>query len=377
MSIISLLGLVLGLGLLVLGAEILVTGASRLAAALGLSPLVIGLTIVAYGTSAPELAVSVKASWAGEAGLAISNVVGSNICNVLLILGLSAVITPLVVAQQIIRLDVPIMIGVSLLLLLLGLDGNINRWEGLLLVAGAIGYTTFLFTQGGNEENEAVQEEYSNAYAVLEQLSLPRWILNLGLVIAGIVILVFGSNLMVDGAVKIAEALGVSSIIIGLTIVAVGTSLPELATSVMASVRGERDIAVGNVVGSNIFNILAVVGLSSLVSPQGLMIDPSVLNFDLPVMLVVAVGCLPIFFTGNIISRWEGMVFLGYYGAYVVYLVLKATEHDVLPVFSQAVVWFGVPLTVITVVTVLWRSWRKGNPPVTPGDDRAPEDPTP
>ncbi|MGA1284620.1 MAG: calcium/sodium antiporter [Prochlorothrix sp.] len=376
MSIISLLGLVLGLGLLVLGAEILVTGASRLAAALGLSPLVIGLTIVAYGTSAPELAVSVKASWAGEAGLAISNVVGSNICNVLLILGLSAVITPLVVAQQIIRLDVPIMIGVSLLLLLFGLDGNIKRWEGLLLFAGAIGYTTFLFTQGGNEENEAVQEEYSNAYAFLEQLSLPRWILNLGLVIAGIVTLVFGSNLMVDGAVKIAQALGVSSIIIGLTIVAIGTSLPELATSVMASVRGERDIAVGNVVGSNIFNILAVVGLSSLVSPQGLMIDSSVLHFDLPVMLVVAVGCLPIFFTGNIISRWEGMVFLGYYGAYIVYLVLKATEHDALPVFSQAVIWFGVPLTVITVVTVLWRSWRKGNPPVLPLDDGAPEDPT-
>ncbi|MGA1476469.1 MAG: sodium:calcium antiporter, partial [Prochlorothrix sp.] len=142
------------------------------------------------------------------------------------------------------------------------------------------------------------------------------------------------------------------------TIVAFGTSLPELATSVIASLRNERDIAVGNVVGSNIFNILAVVGISSVVSPQGLVIAPSVLNFDLPVMLVVAIGCLPIFFTGNVISRWEGMVFLGYYAAYLTYLVLQATEHDALPVFSQAVIWFGVPLTVITVATVLVRSWR-------------------
>ncbi|MGA1626343.1 MAG: calcium/sodium antiporter [Prochlorothrix sp.] len=358
MSIISLLGLLLGLGLLVLGAEVLVTGASRLASALGLSPLVIGLTIVAYGTSAPELAVSVKSSWAGEAGLAISNVVGSNICNVLCILGLSAVITPLLVAQQIIRLDVPIMIGVSGLLFLMGLDGSVSRWEGLILVAGAIGYTAFLFMQGEGEENEAVQDEYSSAYAFLDKLSLPSWLLNIGLVAVGAGVLVTGSNLMVEGAVAIAQALGVSSVIIGLTIVAFGTSLPELATSVIASLRNERDIAVGNVVGSNIFNILAVVGISSVVSPQGLVIAPSVLNFDLPVMLVVAIGCLPIFFTGNVISRWEGMVFLGYYAAYLTYLVLQATEHDALPVFSQAVIWFGVPLTVITVATVLVRSWR-------------------
>ncbi|WP_353258766.1 calcium/sodium antiporter [Prochlorothrix hollandica] len=364
MSFASLIGLVVGLGLLVLGAEVLVKGASRLAAALGLSPLVIGLTIVAYGTSAPELAVSLQSVLNDEAAIAIGNVVGSNIFNVLFILGVSAIITPLVVAQQIIRLDVPIMIGISVLLLLMGLDGIVNRWEGLILVAGAVLYTVFLFTQGGAENDAAVQEEYNQEYALLEKLSIPAWVLNLTFVLAGIAILVVGSTLMVNGAIAIAEAFGVSRIIIGLTIVALGTSLPELATSVIASLHNERDIAVGNVVGSNIFNILAVVGLASVLSPHGLEIPASVLHFDLPVMIVVALACLPIFCTGNVISRWEGMVFLGYYGAYTTYLILKATQHDALPMFSSMVVWFAIPLTIVTLATVSLRAWRSGSRPV-------------
>lgn len=355
----ALVGLGFGLVLLVFGAELLVQGASRLAIAWGLSPLIIGLTIVAYGTSAPELAVSVQASWAGEAGLSIGNVVGSNIFNVLMILGISSVITPLVVAQQLIRLDVPIMIGLSLAVLILGRDGSLNRWEGILLTLGAITYTLFLFKQG-NQEDQEVQDEYAqDEITWLDQLPLPSWLINWLLVMVGIGALVWGSQWLITGAVAIAEYLGLSRLVIGLTIVAAGTSLPELATSVMASIRGKRDIAVGNVIGSNIFNILAVLGISSSVSPNGIVVSDAAIHFDIPVMIAVAVACLPIFFTGNLIERWEGLMFLAYYAAYTTYLVLDATRHEGLTLFSAVLALFVIPLTVITLATVTWRSWRR------------------
>lgn len=349
----------LGLVLLVVGAESLVRGASKLASVLGISPLVIGLTVVAFGTSAPEMAVSAASALTGQADIALGNVVGSNIFNVLFILGLSALITPLVVAQQLVRLDVPLMIGVSIVALLLGLDGSVGRLDGIVLFAGIIAYTAFLIRQS-RKESKQVQEEYAQEYGGAEKPSGRTWALNLGLIVAGLGMLVLGSKWLVDGAIVLAQRLGVSELIIGLTIVAAGTSLPEVATSVVASLRGERDIAVGNVVGSNIFNLLAVLGLAGIVAPAGVAVSQAALRFDIPVMIAVALACLPIFFTGNVIARWEGGLFLAYYAAYTLYLVLAATQHDSLGAFQQAMAWFILPLTAITLVVVGWREARRG-----------------
>jgi cation:H+ antiporter len=315
--------LVIGLVLLVIGAEALVRGASRLAATFGISPLVIGLTVVAFGTSAPEMAVSTVSCLAGQSNIALGNVIGSNIFNILLILGVSALVAPLVVSQQLIKLDVPLMIAVSALVYFFCIDGVISRPEGLLLFSGIFAYTAFLIRQS-RRENKAVQEEYAREYGKKEPLSLKVLLKDTALILAGLGLLVLGSKWLVDGAVAIAQKLGVSELVIGLTIVAAGTSLPELATSVVASIRGERDIAVGNVVGSNLFNLLAVLGVAGVVSPSGIAVSPQVLHFDLPVMVAVAIACLPIFFTGSRISRREGALFLGGYIAYTAYLIFTA-----------------------------------------------------
>lgn len=359
MNISVIVFLVIGLVLLVAGAEALVRGASRLAAVIGISPLVIGLTIVAYGTSSPELAVSVQSSLAGQADIAVGNVVGSNIFNVLLILGLSAAITPLVVSRQLIRLDVPIMIGVSLLMLLFGLDGRIGRSDGIVLFIGGVVYTTFLIYQSRKENNTEADDEYVREYGNRSGNSMQQWLINLGLMIVGLGLLLLGSRLLVNSAIAIAQAIGVSELIIGLTIVAAGTSLPELATSAVASVRGERDIAVGNVVGSNIFNILAVLGLASIVAPDGIPVPAAVLRFDLPVMIAVLTACLPIFFTGSIIARWEGVLFLAYYIAYTAYLIMYSTRHASLPIFSTMMIAFVIPITVLTLVIVTLQAIRE------------------
>lgn len=343
---------IVGLGLLIVGAELLVRGASRLAGALGISPLVIGLTVVAFGTSAPELAVSIQASLAGQADVALGNVVGSNIANILLILGVSALVAPLIVSEQLIRLDVPLMIGASLLLLLLASDGRVSSLDGVLLFAGVVAYTVFLIRQSRRETAAAAAAADSDSLTE----STGGGLVNVGLLIAGLALLVLGSRWLVNGAVEFAETLGVSELVIGLTVVAVGTSLPEIATSVLATLRGEREIAVGNVIGSNLFNILTVLGVSSIVSPAGIPVAHAALTFDIPVMIAVAVACLPIFFTGHLIARWEGGVFVAYYIAYTVYLILKATEHDALPVFSNAMLAFVLPLTGVTLAILLARS---------------------
>jgi cation:H+ antiporter len=346
-----------GIVLLVAGAESFVRGASRLAAAVGISPLVIGLTVVAFGTSSPELAVSVQSAYAGSADLALGNVVGSNIFNILLILGLSAIVAPLVVDSQLIRLDVPVMIGVSGLLLLLGIDGSIGRLDGLLFTAGGIGYTTFLIVES-RRAGRAVELEYEREFAFPAHPPGGH-LLSAALIAGGLTLLVFGSRSLVSAAVAIAGSFGVSELVIGLTVVAAGTSLPEVATSLIATVRGERDIAVGNVIGSSIFNILAVLGIASVVAPSGIPVAQAALRFDIPVMIAVAVACLPIFFSGNRISRWEGLLFLGYYLAYTANLVLFAAEHDVVPIFSSIMGLFILPLTLITLVIVMIRSWRQ------------------
>jgi cation:H+ antiporter len=335
-----------GLVLLTVGAEFLVRGASRLAAIAGISPLVIGLTVVAYGTSSPEMAVSVESAYSGQADIALGNVVGSNIFNVLFILGVCALILPLRVAQQLIWLDVPLMIGASCLIMVMALDGNISRVDGVILFAAAILYTIFAIKQG-RQESAAVEKEYAAEFGA--KANAASWPMQAVLIVAGLAMLVLGARWLVDGAVQIAKLMGVSELVMGLTIVAAGTSLPEVATSVIASIRGERDIAVGNVVGSNIFNILAVLGLSSIISPTGINVAPAALTFDMPVMIAVALACAPIFFTGHLIARWEGCVFLLYYVAYTAYLVLNARAHDSLPAFSAVMLEFVIPLTLLTL----------------------------
>lgn len=350
---------IVGFVFLVYGAELLVRGASKLALAAGISPLVVGLTVVAYGTSAPELAVSVQSSLAGAADIAVGNVVGSNIANVLLILGISAIIAPLMVSVQLVRLEVPLMIGLSALVLLLGWDGRIGRLEGLLFFAGGVTYTVMTVWQSRREMTARKKEQSDDPTIDNIQVGKKLIFFQLGLIAGGLVLLVVGANWLIDGAVSIATYFGVSELIIGLTIVAVGTSLPEMATSVVASLRGERDIAVGNIVGSNIFNILVVLGLSGAISRTGLEVSRSALSFDIPVMIAVAFACLPVFFTGSVIARWEGVLFLGYYVAYVTYLILNSTQQPILPAFNLAMMMFVIPLTTITlVVSVIW-AWRQ------------------
>ena len=344
----------LGLGALVIGAEALVRGAAKIALSLGISPLVVGLTIVAMGTSSPEVAVSVGAALSGSTDIAVGNVVGSNIFNVLFILGVSAVITPLSVHSQIIRQEVPIMIGASVILAVMILDGLLGRAESGLLLALLVGYVVFLIRQSRAETPE-IREEYEGAEARRKGGWDSHWAVQLLLIVAGLGLLVLGSNWLVDAAVAFARALGVSDLVIGLTIIAAGTSMPEVATSIMAAVRGERDIAVGNVIGSNTFNILGCLGISGMVSTSGLGIAPALLNFDLWVMLAVAIACMPVFLLGRQIGRRRGLLFLAYYAAYVAYLIMGAQQHDALDEFSAVMLSFVLPLTIVTLVAMVVR----------------------
>ncbi len=348
--------LILGLVVLVWGAELLVKGASRLAAAFGIAPLIIGLTVVAFGTSAPEMAVSVMSGMKGEADLAVGNVVGSNIANVLLILGIAAIITPLTVSRQLIRLDVPLMIGASLLVLLMALDGGISRLEGALLFAGILCYTSFLIIQARRDKAaaQASDDEFAREFGEQPAPGWQGYALNGGLIALGLALLVGGSQLLVSSAVTIAQYFGVSELVIGLTVVAIGTSLPEVATSVIASLRGERDIAVGNVVGSNIFNLLSVLGLSSLVTAGGLAVPASAISLDLPLMVAVAIICLPIFFSGWRITRLEGLLFLLAYVAYTLWLCLDAMNYAWAADLGHSLLWYGVPVAVSLVVASGW-----------------------
>lgn len=355
-----------GLMLLVGGGQLMVSGASALARAMKISPLVIGLTVVAFGTSAPELAVSVQAALSGTSDVAIGNVVGSNIFNVLFILGVSALIVPLVVSSQLVRRDVPLMIAASLLIWFFGSDGTVSRAEGLMLFVGIVSYTTWC-VRAGRSETVAVQAEFEEAISdSLPQQGQP--VLVALSIMAGLVLLSLGAKWLIGGAVAIATSFGVSELIIGLTIVAAGTSLPELMTSVIAAMRGERDLAVGNVVGSNLFNILCVLGVSSMVATDGIAVNAVALRFDIPVMLVVAIACLPVFFTGHVISRWEGVFFLFYFMAYSTWLILDATGHQFRRSFAELMSIFILPITGVTLVLVLLRSMRNSRKRISEAD---------
>lgn len=349
--------IVCGLVVLVIGGELLVRGASLLALSMRISPLVIGLTVVAFGTSAPELGVSLQAALRGAADVSVGNVVGSNICNVLLILGAAALVAPLIVSSQLIKIDVPLMIVASLVLWSFSLDQRLTRLEGSLLFAGLVAYVIFSVRQS-RKETRAIEQEFADELPVPSLLTSSRFS-QLALIGFGLILLGLGSNWLVGGAVAIAQIWGVSELIIGLTVVAVGTSLPEVVTSLVASFRGERDIAVGNVVGSNLFNIMCVLGLTGMIAPGGIAISADALAFDIPVMVAVAMVCLPIFFTGGIITRTKGAVLLFYYVAYTTLIVSAQTHPSLHEKFSFILGYIVVPLTVLTILAdVLW-SWHR------------------
>jgi len=348
-----------GLGLLVVGGEWLVRGASALAACCRIPPLVIGLTVVAFGTSAPELGVSLQAAVAGVSDVAVGNVVGSNVFNVLFILGLSALITPLVVSSQLIRFDVPLMIAASLVCWGLAADGRVGRIDGILLFGILIGYLVWC-VRGAKAEQKVVEEEFATGLgrAAAPSSDLPPlWRAGVWIVI-GFVALGLGARWLVTGAVTVATGWGVSELVIGLTIVAVGTSLPEVVTSVVASLRGQREIAVGNVVGSNIFNLGCVLGLSGILAPGGIPVSSEAVMFDFPVMVAVAFACLPIFFTQHRIARWEGALFLAYFFAYNLYIVFAATGWTGTRTYAVLMLVFVIPLTAVTLATSTIRAWR-------------------
>lgn len=334
-------------GLLVLGSDWLVRGASRLAAAMGISPLVVGLTVVAFGTSAPEFAVSIAAALSGQGDMALGNVVGSNICNVLLILGLTALVLPLAIDRQIIRLDAPLMVVATLAVVVTAYDGVVSRRDGLALFTALVAYLAMLVWMSSRSPKQAVEltepgpaqgPKGGNAAA------------NLGLVVVGLVMLVGGGQGLVTASVAFARALGMSELVIGLTIVAVGTSMPEIATSLVAAWRGERDIAVGNVVGSNIFNALGVLGATAMVSASGVGVAPSALMFDLPVMVAVTLLCLPVFRSHGEISRAEGALLLMCYGAYTLELILMSTNSVLARPVGLGLMLGFVPLVLVFVL---------------------------
>ncbi|MCK8046567.1 calcium/sodium antiporter [Shewanella sp. 1CM18E] len=303
--LLSILG---GFLILTVGAEALVRGASQIALRLGLTPLIIGLTIVAFGTSAPELAVSVKSAIAGNSGIALGNVIGSNIANIGLILGITALIRPIKIESQMVRRDIPIMIGASLLFWSLLLDGGLSFWDGAILSALLVAYLTFSYFTAEKQTDDDVEDTKQNP------------ILSVLFIVIGISMLVGGGILFVDGAVAMAQSFGISEVIIGLTIVAIGTSMPELVTSIVAALKGQSDIAIGNVVGSNLFNILGILGVTALIHP---IIGSEISNLDWSAMIAFAVILLPFAYTGLRIGRREAALLVLGYVAYIGYLVAQ------------------------------------------------------
>ncbi|WP_341230416.1 calcium/sodium antiporter [Nocardioides salarius] len=335
--------LVAGLVLLVVGGEVLVRGAGTIATSAGISPLVVGLTVVSFATSAPELAVTLQASAAGSPGLAVGNVVGSNVVNILLVLGVAGLILPLAVRAAVVRRDVPVLIGLTLLFWVMSLDGAVSTADGAVLVLLLAAYVVWTVVGSRRADGEPTAPEASQPGGLVASVVM---------VAVGVAMLVLGARALVSAATDIASALGLSDTVIGLTVVAIGTSLPELATSVLAALRGKVEMAVGNAIGSNIFNIGAVMGLTSVVADGGVPVDAAAVAFDLPVMVAVAFVVLPIVVTGFTVARWEAGLFLAYYSAYVAYLLLDSAGHDALPRFSAVMLWFVLPLSALTLVVL-------------------------
>ena len=312
-----------GLVVVVLGAEMLLRGATRIATLLRISPIVIGLTVVSVGTSAPELAVGLTAAHEGKGPLAVGNIAGTNIVNILLILGLSAAIRPLPTRSLSVRLDVPVMIATAVAVLVMAMDGVLTRAEGLGLLLAAVVYTVAL-VQLSRQEAPDTRLAFRDALAAQAppRLNMPTgaaaWAWNGALLLAGMALAVLGAELLVAGAVELAKAYGVSDAFIGLSIVAIGTSAPELVTTMISTLRNDRDVAIGNLIGSSIYNVLVILGLTMVAAPaSGVDVSAEVLWIDLPLAALVAIVCLPVFRSDRLVSRREG---IGFVLAYAVYL---------------------------------------------------------
>lgn len=317
----AVLQLLSGLALLILGAEAIVRGASQLARALGVKPLVLGLTVVAVGTSTPELAVGITASLQGSGSLAVGNIAGTNIFNILFILGLSALLKPLPLQRQLLRLELPVTLAAAGLMTALAWDGHLDRADGAVLFGTSIFYVFALVRLSGRSTGEATGKLPPGQGGETGGSRL-----NHGLLLtAGMALSVLGAHWLVEGAVSLARGLGVSEAMIGLTIVAVGTSSPELVTTIVATLRQERDVAVGNLIGSSIFNILVILGLTCLVAPAGVPVESQLLWVDIPLMGGVMLACVPVFITGKCVSRLEGGLFMAIYVSYMASLVLLRT----------------------------------------------------
>lgn len=314
----------LGIAALIAGAEFLVRGGSRLAARLGVPPIVIGLTLVAVGTSTPELAVGIEAVRSGNGALAVGNITGSNTVNILLILGLSALLEPLALRLQTIRLELPAMVLTALLLMAMAWNGVLSRAEGAVMVGAGLLYTVSI-TYASRKESRAARADFTREYGLPPNGSGRETMRNLGALMLGIIMTVVGADWFVDGAVGLARAMGVSDAFIGLTIVAVGTSAPELVTTIMGTLKHERDIAVGNLIGSSVYNILIILGITCLVPSSGVAVDRKLILVDIPVMAAVALVCVPVFISGRRVTRVEGGLFVAAYLIYLGYLVLKRT----------------------------------------------------
>lgn len=338
----TLLWFIVGLVALIGGAELMVRSVSRLAVSAGISKLVIGLTVVAFGTSAPELAVSIQAGVSGQTDIMIGNIVGSNLTNILLILGLSALVIPLKVHKTLIKIDLPFLISITILVYVLGLNGIFTIWECLLLTVILVIYLFYLFRQKGEVDIPLAAD------GNVKKHSVPK---DLFLLVVGFAGLILGARWIVSSAIIFAEMAGVSELVIGLTVVAIGTSLPEVVISLLAAFKGEKDIAVGNIIGSNILNFLAVLGVSGMFIPEAIPIQQSLLDVDLLLLIAATVLCFPIFFTGRRISRWEGAVFLLLYISYLLYQFLVASENEVLDVFMAMMLYFVFPMILILVTT--------------------------
>ena len=317
---------VVGLLAVIGGAELVVRGGSRIAARFGISPMVIGVTVVAVGTSAPELAIGVDAALRGSGSLAVGNIAGTNTLNLLFILGLVALLQPVRLHSQTLKLDMPMIVGASVLMFLLAADGRLNRLDGgLLLLLGAV--YTVLIVRAARRETAVIRTEFAREYATPKrELASPAGLVRDSVwLLAGLAVIVVGADWLVDGAVEIARGFGVSETVIGLTIVAIGTSAPELVTAIVATLRKERDIAVGNLLGTTVFNIVFILGAIALIPADGIEVEAPLIAVDIPVMLAAAIVCVPVFLTARRIRRLEGAAFMAAYLVYLTYLLIART----------------------------------------------------
>ncbi|MDH3293491.1 MAG: calcium/sodium antiporter [Acidimicrobiia bacterium] len=364
-AVVSFLG---GLVLLLVAGRILVDASTRIGAVFGLPATVIGLTIVAGGTSAPELAVVLQSLRVGDPELAVGSIIGSNIANILLVLGLAALVGSIKVSSRVVRIDIPFMIAASLTVLVMAIDGQLSRGEGLLLVAALVAFISWTIRSNGRSEAEGRSTREAGAPSRTPDRSLRLagarlsswgWVAEMTLLGISIGGLAAAARFVVAGAEQIAINLDLPELIVGLTIVALGTSAPEIATTLVAAIKGQRDLAVGNAIGSNIFNLLLVLGLSSTIGSGGLSFSADAVSLDLPIMVVAAVACLPLVFWDHTLRRWEGGVFVAFYLAYLTFLGLDATDHWMGDPFAVVMVSFVAPITVLTIAVIIVRRHRR------------------